>query len=462
MRNTLPESGSSPIPRAVEVAISPRHSNVIARFFLPILCLLGSVVCGRSQIPANADAEMLVKKIQGELGGPAPEKSTPDPGVPHGEYLRGEVTNPTVYPGTENYFQVYVPSQYNPAKPACLLIKLDGFGPAEGNVLDNLIAKKEIPVMIGLGITSGTVFKGPRDTPRHTPLRNNRTYEFDSVNARFADFVLQDVLPAVQKLKTNDGRAINLSPDGNDHAACGGSTGGIGSFTLAWQRPDQFTRIFDFIGTFVSMRGGNDYPALIRKTDPKSFRIFLEDGSWDAWNPLFGSWFENNQQMESALTFSGYDVAHAWGNHGHDGRPAGKIFPDVMRWLWRDYPVPIKAGVSKNSTLQEIEIPGEGWQKVAQPFQAAAGLAANASGEGLPRGHGRRDDLSPGRQQAVRRRCAPPWDRRASLWPGWKPLRGPCQQRSKSSRWIHAATSARSPPESRAAASSSATTAPFM
>ncbi|MEJ0001483.1 MAG: hypothetical protein WDO13_21545 [Verrucomicrobiota bacterium] len=182
-------------------------------------------------------------------------------------------------------------------------------------------------------------------------------------------------------MKTRDGRAINLSPDGNDHAVTGLSTGGIGSFTLAWRRPDQFRRVYTIIGTFVSMRGGHDYPALIRKTDPKPIRMFLEDGSTDAWNPLFGSWFTANLNMESALTFSGYDVAHAWGTHGHDAGPGSVIFPDVMRWLWRDYPKPITAGVSRNSTLQEITIPNEGWEKIPQTFQAATGLASNAQGE---------------------------------------------------------------------------------
>ena len=265
-------------------------------------------------------------------------------------------------------------------------MKLDGLGKNEGNVLDNLIASKEVPVIIGIGISPGSVPgplnpPGPPGTPVRRTFRFNRSYEFDSTNANFSNFVLNEVLPAVQKMKTKDGRAINISPDGNDHAATGASTGGIGSFTLAWQRPDQFTRIYDVIGTFVSMRGGHDYPALIRKTDPKPIRIFLEDGSADAWNPLFGSWFDANQNMNSALEFAGYDVAHAWGTHGHDSKPGAVIFPDVMRWLWRDYPAPIKPGTSKNSTLVEITLPGEGWEKIPGTFQNVAGLAANSRGE---------------------------------------------------------------------------------
>jgi hypothetical protein len=332
-----------------------------------------------SQTSAPADA--LVQKIQGELSGPPTDDSKANPQNPRGEWLTGTINDSAIYPGTENPFSVYVPAHYDPAKPACLLVKLDGFNQDQSTVLDNLIASKEIPMMIAVGIVPGSVFKDPPGTPKRRIVRFNRSYEFDSVNDHFADFVLNEVLPAVAKMKTKDGRAINISPDPNDHAATGASTGGIGSFTLAWRRPDQFRRVYDVIGTFVSMRGGHEYPALIRKTDPKPIRIFLEDGSTDAWNPLFGSWFDANVNMESALTFAGYDVAHAWGTHGHDGKPGAVIFPDVMRWLWRDYPAPIKAGISKNNMLQDITLPGEDWQDAKMDTDNAGSLAADAKGD---------------------------------------------------------------------------------
>jgi gluconolactonase len=339
-----------------------------------------SIVAG--QAPRRVDPNALLEKIQGELSGTfPPDEGKPDAGVPHGEVLEGIITDSRIYPGTENGFEVYVPAQYDPAKPACLLLKLDGLGAYERTVLDNLIAKKEAPVIIGVGIRPGTIWKDPAGTPQRAASRFNRSYEFDSLNDHFPDFVLNELLPAVQKLKSHDGRPIRLSSDGNDHAATGASTGGIGSFTLAWRRPDQFTRVYSVIGTFVAMRGGHEYPALIRKTEPKPIRIFLEDGSTDAWNPLFGSWYDANLNMESALRFAGYDVAHAWGKHGHDGRPGQVIFPDVMRWLWRDYPAPVASGTSQNSTLQEITLPGESWRKIPQSFRSAAGLTADARGD---------------------------------------------------------------------------------
>jgi len=358
--------------------------NVMHPPFRPIFftaLLLTALSAASGQAPAPLDAAAPERKIQGELSGPLLPDGISDPSVPHGEFVSGDITDSAIYPGTQNHFQIYVPAQYDPAKPACLLVKLDGIGGYEGTVLDNLIAKKAIPVIIAIGVVPGSVYSGPPGTPNRHPVRYNRCYEFDSTNDHFPDYVIDELLPAVRKLRTRDGRAINISSDGNDHAATGASSGGIGSFTLAWRRPDQFSRVYDAIGTFVSMRGGNDYPALIRKTEPKAIRFFLEDGSLDAWNPLFGSWYAANLNMESALSFAGYDVAHAWGVHGHDGRPGAVIFPDVMRWLWRDYPAPIKAGISKNSTLQEIAVPDQGWRKIPQTFQSAAGLAANARGE---------------------------------------------------------------------------------
>ena len=347
-------------------------------FWFALLLLFGSTALAQTPDAAGE----LVKKIQAELSGPFPPlEAKVDASVPHGEMLKGVITDSRIYPGTENGFQIYVPAQYDPVQPACLLIKLDGLGAFEATVLDNLIAKKEVPVMIGVGVSPGTIWKDPEGTAQRAAVRFNRSYEFDSTNDHFPDYVLNELLPAVQKMKTADGRAIRISQDGNDHATTGGSTGGIGSFTLAWRRPDQFTRVYSVIGTYVSMRGGNEYPVTIRKTDPKPIRIFLEDGATDAWNPLFGSWYDANLNMESALTFAGYDVAHAWGTHGHNGQAGQVIFPDVMRWLWRGYPARVGVGVSQNSTLKEITAPDEGWKEMPGPFVAAAGLAADAKGD---------------------------------------------------------------------------------
>jgi len=327
---------------------------------------------------APVDPNALVQKIQGELGGPRLPESSNNPANPQGDFMQG-VVNSAVYPGTSINFQVWVPAQYDPAKPACFMLVMDGIGGQEA-VVNNLMAEKAMPVTILIGISPGMAFQNvPGKLQR--PMRYIRSFEFDGTNSYFPNFVLNELLPAVEQLKTQNGRAIHLSRDGNDHAVMGMSSGGIAAFGLAWQRPDQFRRVYSAIGTFVPMRGGNEYAPLVRKTESKPIRIFLEDGSIDAWSTDFGMWYDANLALESALTFAGYDVAHAWGTHGHDGGPGTTILPDVMRWLWRDYPNPIVAGNSQNWRLSQAVLPTERWQPVAQPLQGATSLAAAPNGD---------------------------------------------------------------------------------
>src|SRR5580698_5321665 len=159
-----------------------------------IALLLSALTIVLAQSPPPVEPDPLVRKIQAELAGSfPPDDGKPVAGVPHGEFLQGKITNSPIYPGTENGFQVYVPAQYDPSKPACLLVRLDGLSAYEGTVLDNLIAKKEIPVIIGVGISPGAVWKEPEGTPKRTAARFNRSYEFDSVNDRFPDYVLNEL-----------------------------------------------------------------------------------------------------------------------------------------------------------------------------------------------------------------------------------------------------------------------------
>jgi sugar lactone lactonase YvrE/S-formylglutathione hydrolase FrmB len=343
---------------------------------VPVLLLSLSISEGQQVAPVDPNA--LVQKIQGELNGPRLPESSNNPAVPQGEFMQG-VVNSAIYPGTAINFQVWVPAQYDPAKPACFLLVMDGIGGQEA-VVNNLMAEKAMPVTIVIGISPGMAFQNvPGKLQR--PMRYIRSFEFDSTHSYFPNFVLNELLPAVEQLKTQNGRAIHLSRDGNDHAVMGMSSGGIAAFGLAWQRPDQFRRVYSAIGTFVPMRGGNEYAPLIRKTESKPIRIFLEDGSVDAWSTDFGMWYDANLAMESALTFGNYDVAHAWGTHGHDGGPGTTILPDVLRWLWRDYPNPIVAGNSQNWRLSQAVLPNEHWQTVAQPLQGATSLAAAPNGD---------------------------------------------------------------------------------
>ena len=299
------------------------------------------------------------------------------PGVPQGQTFQFELTGKNYYPGTKSTIFVYVPAQYTPDKPACLCVGLDGPGFKPQTVFDNLIAKKQMPVTIGVFITSGTVNKPGTDQP----VRFDRCYEFDSTNDNFDRFFLEEVLPAVVQHKAADGRAIHISSDPNDHMIYGGSSGGVCAFTAAWQHPNLFRRVFTAIGTYVGMRGADSYPLLIRKTEPKPIRIFQQDGAQDTWNPLFGNWYTQNRSLEESLSFAGYDNNHSWGTLGHEGSQAQSLFPDVVKWLWRDYPAPIEAGWSGNSMLRTVLVKGQPWQPVPGVYEAPNHLAVSPAGE---------------------------------------------------------------------------------
>ena len=261
--------------------------------------------------------------------------SQPKPDVPRGEVRAGRFETSTVFPGTTREFFVYVPKQYDPAKPACLMVFFDGGGffKADGQfrvpvVFDNLIAKKDMPVTIAVGINPGTV----APTAPGAKPRSQRSYEYDSLGDTNARFLLDELLPAALK-----GLAVTTDPAGR--AVCGNSSGGIAAFTVAWERPDAFRKVVSHIGSFTNIQGGHVYPALIRKSkaEPKPLRVFLQDGSNDLDN-LHGNWPLASHDMAAALTYAGYDHTFVFGTEGHNGKHGGAIFPDTLRWLWRDWP----------------------------------------------------------------------------------------------------------------------------
>lgn len=306
--------------------------------------------------------------------------SLPQAGVPKGKVFEFTLDRSRVFPGTRRQIAVYVPAEYDGKKPACVYVGLDGLKYQVPAVFDNLIYKREMPVTIGIGLPPGAVDSAePVGNPRF-----NRSLEFDGLSGDLARFMMEEVLPAVERHQTPDGRRIVLSKDPNDRAAGGGSTGGIGAFTLAWQRPDVFRRVFTSIGTFVGMRGGDRYPVVVRKTEPKPIRIFMQDGSHDGLDPFLGEvgdWWMSNQAMLRSLTFAGYQVEHVWGEGTHNDRHAAAVFPAAMRWLWKDWPHPVVAGTSQNVFLKAILAPGEAWEAVPGVYQSAGILAADRSGQ---------------------------------------------------------------------------------
>ncbi len=262
-------------------------------------------------------------------------------GVPQGKVTQHRWTESKVYPGTERDYWVYVPAQYDPEKPACVMVFQDGqwYVSEKGHsrvpiVFDNLIHRGEMPVTIGIFISPGVV---PPAKEGGKP-RKNRSFEYDTLSDQYARFLIDEILPAV-------GKDYNLTDDVQGRAICGISSGGICAFTVAWERPDAFRKVISYVGSFTNIRGGHVYPALIRKTEKKPIRVFLQDGENDLDN-LHGSWPLANRQMAAALKFANYDYRFEMGDGGHNGQHGGALLPDMLRWLWRDYPG-VKKGAAK-------------------------------------------------------------------------------------------------------------------
>jgi len=305
---------------------------------------------------------------------PGPD-SKPQAGVLRGKTFEFTFEHSRILPGTHRKITVYVPAEYTADKPACLYVSLDELRFSTPTVFDNLIYKHEIPVTIAIGVSPGVVDSAD---PPHNP-RFHRSSEFDGLNDDLARFLAEELLPEVERHTTPDGLPIRLSKDPNDHAISGASTGGIGAFTVAWEHPEVFRRVFTSVGTFVGMRGGDRYPVLIRKTEPKPLRIFMQDGSNDLSEDV-GDWWMSNQAVERALKFAGYQVEHAWGEGSHNGNHGTLIFPDAMRWLWKDWPQPIVAGESQGEFLQAILQRGEEWRAVAGDYRSDGLLAVDPQG----------------------------------------------------------------------------------
>ena len=308
---------------------------------------------------------------------PVDNASVEHAGVPKGEILKFTFDQSKIFPGTWREYWVYIPAQYKPDKPACVYVNQDGIQWKAPTVFDNLIYKNEMPITIAVFITPGRVMA---DSNSNALNRFNRSFEYDGLGDAYARFILTEILPDVEKQKTSDGRAIRLSKNGNDRAIGGASSGAICAFTAAWEKPDEFSRVFSAIGTYTGLRGGDRYPILVRKYEPKPIRVFLQDGANDL-NIYAGDWWKANEMMERSLTFAGYEVNHVWGQGGHNGQQGTAIFPQAMRWLWKDWPKPVAKGNSKNQFLSDLLIPGEEWELVGEGYQFTEGTAANAKGE---------------------------------------------------------------------------------
>ena len=300
--------------------------------------------------------------------------------VPKGTVEKMEPWESTVFPGTTRDWSVYVPAQYKAEQPAALMVFQDGEGMRNVNgrwrvptVFDNLIARGDMPPTIAIFLNPGHDKSKPRQNGRHS----NRGFEYDSLGDRYVRFLLEEIIPEVKK-------RYSISDDPEMHAIGGSSSGAICAFTAAWERTDYFRRVYSSVGSFTNLRGGNVYPALVRKSEPKPIRVYMADTSGDVDN-AFGSWPWSNQQMASALQYMGYDTRFDWAEgYAHNADYGSSLFPDAMKWLWRkETHTPVidtRGDLGGDLTLLNLLIHGESWELVADDLGFADALCADKDG----------------------------------------------------------------------------------
>ncbi|HXQ09562.1 MAG TPA: alpha/beta hydrolase-fold protein [Caulobacteraceae bacterium] len=238
-----------------------------------------------------------------------------------------------IFPGTSRDLWIYTPANFDPTGPApALIVFQDGAGYLNRNgpvrataVLDTLIAAEEAPPTVALFIQPGR-----REGAEPRPGRDRqRSIEYDSMTDDYVRFLLEDASPFVESQI-----GCKLTTDPRRRTICGISSGGICAFTAAWHRPDAFGRVISHCGSFTAIRGGHNYPPLIRKTERKPIRVWMQSGEADA-DIIHGNWPLANKAVAAALQFAGYDFKFVFGEGGHSLRHGGALFADALRWLWR-------------------------------------------------------------------------------------------------------------------------------
>lgn len=262
---------------------------------------------------------------------PCPE-AYPKPGTPEGTVANyPDWEGAKVFPGTVRDVAVYTTPGLDRTQPAGLIVFQDGnfYIPAQGQVraiqvLDSLHAKGEIGPTVAVFVNPGKLVGSSE------PPTEQRSREYDSITPDYGRFLLEDLLPFVVETE-----GLTLSDDPARRTLCGISSGGICAFTAAWHFSESFGRVLSHCGSYVNIRGGHNWPFILRSTPRKPLRIFLQSGTGDGVH-FTGDWPLANQTMAKALEWSGYDHRFEFGVGGHSLRHGGAIFADSLRWLWRD------------------------------------------------------------------------------------------------------------------------------
>lgn len=281
----------------------------------------------------------------------APELKVQD-NVPKGMVYRFTMnsTDSKFYPGIaknapgqvvpyQRRVTVYVPSQYEAGKPAPFFVSQDSMGAGQlPTMLDNMIAAKRLPPMIGIMIDSGG----------GDAQGSERGLEYDTVSGKYAEFIEAEVLP-----KVSADYKVTLTKDPDGRMTMGGSSGAACAFTMAWYHPELYHRVLSYSGTYVNQQsplnpetphGAWEYHEnLIPKSKKKPLRIWMHVGEMDNRykddEPTLHNWVMANQKMAAVLKDKGYHYQYVFAREsGHvDGRVVRQTLPQAFEWVWKGY-----------------------------------------------------------------------------------------------------------------------------
>ncbi len=322
---------------AANAKSAPRVVSLDGKFTLPLIRVGNSdVYAGVAELKEGqamrwqfeiGDQKLMAGNGQLEVY-TAPPESKKQPGVPEGKLIQMPKWESKIFAGTTRDWWVYVPAQYKAETPACVMVFQDGQSAKNYTpvVFDNMIAKGDMPITVGVFIAPGTFADN----------KSNRSVEYDTLSDKYARFLLEEILPEVEK-------TYPLRHDAASRAIGGISSGGICAWTVAWERPNEFSKVLSWVGSFTNIQhgatfkeGGHNYEAMVRKAPKRPIRIFMQDGENDLDNAN-GNWPLANQTLAKSLAFAGYDFKFVYGNGFHSDRHGRAIMPDSLRWLWRDY-----------------------------------------------------------------------------------------------------------------------------
>ncbi|WP_254507829.1 alpha/beta hydrolase [Anatilimnocola floriformis] len=293
-----------------------------------------------------------------------------DKGNPKGKQFEFslKLADSKIFPGTDKTLDakkavresrkvvVYIPAAYKDGDKAPVLVTLDGPSNLNyvRNALDNLTiskdANRKLPAFIVVAVENGG----------NDGKGSERGLEYDTMSDRFARFINDEVLVAVQndeKIKAAFPKfAITADPDGRGMMGC--SSGGAAALTAGWFRPDLFRRLITYSGTFVDQQdddaaeekefplGAWEYHSskkLIETSEKKPLRIFThvsenDNRAKDA-EETYHNWVMANNRTAAALKAKGYEYRYVFSKAtGHcDGKVFQQTLADTLVWAWKGY-----------------------------------------------------------------------------------------------------------------------------